>query len=88
MSILCIVIGVIGLVGFTGAGYIATDKLMSSQTIVSLFSLNVTAQWIIVGICFLIGLLFCLNWVMLGLNCKNIKKLQRRRKKKEKQQDA
>lgn len=83
MSILCILIGLIGLVGFTGAGYIATNKLMSSQTIVTLFSLDATAQWIIVGVCFLIGLLFCLNWVLLGLNCKNIKKLQRRKKKKQ-----
>lgn len=83
MSILCIVIGVIGLVGFTGAGCFATNMLMSSETIVNLFSLNATVQWIIVGACFLVGLLFCLNWVMIGLNCRSIKKLQRRRKKKQ-----
>lgn len=83
MSILCIVIGVIGLVGFTGAGYIATNKLMSSETIVNLFSLNATVQWIIIGACFLIGLLFCLNWTLIGLNCGSIKKLQRRRRKKQ-----
>ena len=83
MSVLCIAIGVIGLLGFTGAGYVGISMLMGSPTIVSLFGLTESVKWIGVGVCFVIGLLFCLNWVVLGMNCASIRKLKRRKKKKQ-----
>lgn len=82
MAALCILIGILMLVGFTGAGYFAASALMKSQTIVSLFSLTPSTVWIVTGVCAAIGLLFCLNWVILGVNCSQIKKLRRRKKKR------
>ena len=83
MAIFCILIGILMLLGFTGAGYFAASTLMKQQTIVSLFNLDPSMVWIITGICAVIGLLFCLNWVVLGVNCAQIRKLKRRRKKRE-----
>ncbi len=82
MAALCILIGIIMLAGLTGAGYFAASALMKQQTIVNLFSLEPSMIWIITGVCAAIGLLFCLNWVVLGINCSQIRKLRRRKKRR------
>ena len=83
MAILCIIIGVLMLVGFTGAGYLAASMLMKQEMVVSLLKLSPSFIWAVTGVCLCIGLLFCLNWVVLGMNCSQIRKLKRRRKKRE-----
>ena len=82
MATLCIIIGILMLLGFTGAGYFVASALLKSQAIVSLFSLNSSLVWIATGIGAIIGLVFCLNWVVLGANCAQIRRLKRRRKKR------
>ena len=77
MATLCILIGALMLVGCTGAGI----YLMGQQAIVNLLSMARIPSFTIIALFFVVGVLFCLNWVVLGMNCAQIKKLRRRRKK-------
>ena len=78
MATLCFLIGALMLLGFTGAGI----YLMSQQAIVNLLTMAKIPSFAIIAACFAVGLVFCLNWVVLGANCAQIKKLKRRRKKR------
>ena len=78
MATLCFLIGALMLLGCTGAGI----YLMSQQAIVNLLSMARISSFAILAACFAVGMLFCLNWVVLGVNCTQIKKLKRRRKKR------
>ena len=83
MASICIIIGILMLAGCTGAGYYAGSMLVNNPVIGSLFELESSHVWVITGVCAVIGLLFCLNWVILGVNCGQIRKLKRRKKKRE-----
>ena len=78
MATICILIGALMLVGCTGAGI----YLMSQQAIVNLLNMARIPSFAIIVLFFVVGLLFCLNWVVLGLNSAQIKKLKRRKKKR------
>lgn len=86
MAVFCYLIGSILLLGCTGGGWFLTKVLMGNSIYRVTFGLNSFSQpWmpyaIIVGACFIIGLLFFLSWLFTGINCARIKKLSRRKKK-------
>lgn len=77
MGTICILIGLIILIAFTGGGFLISNIIISNQLYMSLLGLSnpVTLYVIVVGACAFIGLLICLNLVMNGLIydrvCKN-----------------
>ena len=86
MGTICILIGLIILIAFTGAGFLAANLIASNQLYMSLLGLaNPSTLYVImVGACAFIGLLICLSLVMSGLIynrvCKNgaaLKKINR-----------
>lgn len=82
MGTICILLGLIIFLGsiflgFAGAGVYLNSAL--AQTFVTL-SANATQTYILfVGVCAFIGLLICLNLVMLGLTYNKVCKLGRRK---------
>ena len=78
MATLCFLIGALMLLGCTGAGI----YLMSQQAIVNLLTMAKIPSFAIIAVCFAVGLVFCLNWVVLGANCAQIRMLKRSRKKR------
>ena len=86
MGTICILIGLIILIAFTGAGFLVSNMIISNQLYMSLLGLTnpSTLYVIVVGACAFIGLLICLSLVMNGLIynrvCKNgaaLKKINR-----------
>lgn len=80
MGTICIMLGLILLIAFTGGGFYLSNAIIANTTYRSLLSLgevpNNTVYLIVVGICFLIGLLLCLNLAMHGLNSNKLNKLR------------
>ena len=90
MAIVCFVIGVVLLLAFMAGGVAAANFLTSKVMYMVNFGLDklpnaTVAFWVVFAVFALIGLLFFLNWLILGVNCKKIKKLARRRKKRAKE---
>lgn len=86
MGTICILIGLITLIAFTGVGFLISNMIAANQIYMLLFkSFSVSEVYVLVtGVCAFVGLLICLNLVMNGLIynrvCKNtalIKKLDR-----------
>ena len=83
MGTICILLGLIFLIGLTGFGFFASNAILSNQFYMSMLAVKdaSTVYIVIVGVCFLIGLLICLSLVMNGLTynrvCKNNAMLKR-----------
>lgn len=77
MGTVCILLGVILLFAFTGLGFFAANEVVGNELYMSLLALNdpKMVYVIVVGICFFIGLLICLNLVMHGVNSNKLNKL-------------
>ncbi len=81
MGTICILLGLILLIAFTGGGFYLSNVIVSNATYQSLLGFAGVTDYkiiyiIVVGICFLLGLLICLNLAMHGLNSNKISKLQ------------
>ena len=63
--------------GFAGAGFFMNSAV--AQTFVTLSANSAQTYALFVGVCGFIGLLICLNLVMLGLTYNKVCKLGRRR---------
>jgi len=77
MGTICILLGLIILILFVVAGFVAANAIQSSITIMSLLALKSTSMVYIasIGLCAAIGLLICLNLVMHGLTYNKVAKL-------------
>ena len=83
MGTICILLGVIILLGSAFLGLTLTRTYLTSTLPVSLAALpqGTTAYIVIIGICVFIGLLICLNLVMHGLCYNKLKKLEQNSRK-------
>lgn len=83
MGTICILLGLIILIAFTGVGFLAAGTVLSNELYMSLLGLSEpTMVYVaVVGVCAFIGLLICLTLVMNGLIynrvCKNGAALKR-----------
>lgn len=83
MGTICILLGVIILIAFTGVGFMASNLVLSNELYMSLLGLSdpTMVYVMVVGVCAFIGLLICLSLVMNGLIynrvCKNGAALRR-----------
>ena len=80
MGTICILLGLILLIALTGGGFYLSNIIVSNTTYMSLLGFANSTDFklvyiIVVGLCFLIGLLICLNLVMHGLNSNKLNKL-------------
>ena len=77
MGTICIFLGIIFLIAFTGVGFFASNMLLANELYMSLLGVKSasTVYIAVVGVCFVIGLLICMSLVMNGLIynrvCKN-----------------
>ena len=87
MGTICILLGLIILIAFTGAGFFLSNMVLTNELYMTLLGLtNTTMVYVgVVGVCAFIGLLICISLVMNGLIynrvCKNgaaLKKIGRR----------
>lgn len=81
MGTICILLGLIFLIAFTGGGFFLSNLILTNTTFKTLmgFAKITDASLIyiiVVGLCFLIGLIVCMNLVMHGLNSNKLNKLQ------------
>ena len=85
MGTICILLGVIILLGSAFLGLTLTRTYLTSTLPVSLAALpqGTTAYIVIIGVCVFIGLLICLNLVMHGLSYNKLKKLEQSSRKGE-----
>ena len=83
MGTICILLGVIILLGSAFLGLTLTRTYLTSTLPVSLAALpqGTTAYIVIIGVCVFIGLLICLNLVMHGLIYNKLKKLEQNSRK-------
>ena len=83
MGTICILLGVIILLGSAFLGLTFTRTYLTSTLPVSLAALpqGTTAYIVIIGVCVFIGLLICLNLVMHGLSYNKLKKLEQNSRK-------
>ncbi|MCI5662426.1 MAG: hypothetical protein MR371_09335 [Clostridia bacterium] len=83
MGTICILLGVIILLGSAFLGLTLTRTYLTSTLPVSLAALpqGTTAYIVIIGVCVFIGLLICLNLVMHGLSYNKLKKLEQNSRK-------
>ena len=83
MGTICILLGVIILLGSAFRGLTLTRTYLTSTLPVSLAALpqGTTAYIVIIGVCVFIGLLICLNLVMHGLSYNKLKKLEQNSRK-------
>lgn len=86
MGTICILLGLIILIAFAGAGFLVSNAVVGNELYMSLLGLtDPTVLYVaVVGACAFIGLLICLSLVMNGLIynrvCKNgsiLKKVSR-----------
>ena len=82
MGTICILLGLILLIGCTGAGFFASNAVVSNELYMSLLGMtNASMVYVaIVGLCVLIGLLICLSLVMNGLIYNRLGKIARQKK--------
>ena len=78
MGTICILLGLILLIAFTGVGFFVSNLIISNELYMSLLALqNVSTVYLaVVGLFAFVGLLICLNLVMHGLNSNKLSKLQ------------
>ena len=83
MGTICILLGVIILLGSAFLGLTLTRTYLTSTLPVSLAALpqGTTAYIVIIGVCVFIGLLICLNLVMHGLSYNKLKKIEQNSRK-------
>ena len=82
MGTICILLGLIIFFGSIFLGFAGANAFLSSQLVASFvnFATSTTEVYIIaVGVCAFIGLLICLNLVMLGMIYNKTRKLARRK---------
>ena len=82
MGTICILLGLIIFLGSLFLGFAGASVFMSSalaQTFVTVSANAVQTYILSVGVCGFIGLLICLNLVMLGLTYNKVCKLARRK---------
>ena len=77
MGTICILLGLIILILFVVAGFIASNAILGNITFMSLLAMNSNVQvyLVVVGLCTAIGLLICLNLVMHGLTYNKVAKM-------------
>ena len=73
MGTICILLGLIILIAFTGVGFFASNLVLSNELYMSLLAITdkTSVYLVVVGLCAFVGLLICLSLVMNGLiyNC-------------------
>ncbi len=76
MGTICILLGIICLILFTAGGFFISNAILSNSTYMSLLTLSSSSSVYlpVVGVCFAIGLLICLNLVMHGLTYNRVNK--------------
>lgn len=84
MGTFCIFFGVVILFAFTGLGVFAANEVVGNSLYMSLIGMSDAklVYIILIGACFFVGLLICLNLVMHGMNynkLRNIEEKLRRR---------
>ena len=69
MGTICILLGLILLIAFTGVGFFASNLILSNELYMSLLAIQdaTTVYLVVVGVCAFVGLLICLSLVMSGL---------------------
>ena len=69
MGTICILLGLILLIAFTGVGLFASNLILSNELYMSLLAIQdaTTVYLAVVGVCAFVGLLICLSLVMNGL---------------------
>ena len=69
MGTICILLGLILLIAFTGVGFFASNLILSNELYMSLLAIQdaTTVYLVVVGVCAFVGLLICLSLVMNGL---------------------
>lgn len=69
MGTICILLGLILLIAFTGVGFFVSNLIISNELYMSLLALqNVSTVYLaVVGLFAFVGLLICLSLVMNGL---------------------
>ena len=81
MGTICILLGVIFLIGFTGGGFYLSNAIVSDMSIQSALTILEVKDFsivyvIVVGLCALIGFLVFMNLLMHGVNSIKLGKLQ------------
>ena len=81
MGTICILLGLIIFLGSIFLGFAGAGAYLNSQFAITFASLasNTEIYILFVGVCAFIGLLICLNLVMLGLTYNKVRKLGRRK---------
>lgn len=82
MGTICILLGLIIFLGSIFLGFAGASAFLSStfaQTFATLAANSTQTYIVIVGVCAFIGLLICLNLVMLGKTYNKVCKLSRRK---------
>jgi len=82
MGTICILLGLIIFLGSIFLGFAGAGALLSStfaQTFAYLTVNSIQTYIVVVGVCSFIGLLICLNLVMLGLIYNKVRRLGRRK---------
>ena len=76
MGTICILIGLIVLVAATFGGFLVSHAILSNDLYMSLLGLGagLKVYGVVVGVCFVIGLLICLALVMSGLTYNRVSK--------------
>ena len=74
MGILCIILGLLTIVGFAGLGYLFAGKILANSLYLSLFALEEVAAKspqlvyvIVIGVCAFAGLVIGLGLIMNGM---------------------
>ena len=74
MGILCIILGLLTIVGFSGLGYLFASKVLGNTLYLSLFALEKVAEKspqmvyiVIIGVCAFFGLVIGLGLIMNGM---------------------
>lgn len=82
MGTICILLGLILLIGSAGAGFFASNAVVSNELYMSLLGMtNASMVYVaIVGLCVLLGLLICLSLVMNGLIYNRLGKIAKQKK--------
>ena len=85
MGVISILLGIISIIAFTGAGSVlgnayigATDKISSAFTAMQTSLSNTTVMAIFIGVFFFFGLLIGMTLIMLGVNYNKLCKIQKR----------
>ena len=86
MGTICILLGIICLIGCAAGGFLVSNSILSNSTYLSLLGMKAISSTqvylIVVSICTVIGLLLCLNLVMHGLTYNKLCKTYALLKKK------